>query len=127
MMRFGGKLNAPFVEQETRRGESLVTPFTFDVTLGASPTTIYAGTAEFSFLLRKVIVVNSTAGAINLVMRINGSIVVPTVSIAANTAVEEEALDGLLLNAEVDFTGTGGGLRVLGWGVRVAGGDGWAL
>lgn len=127
MMKFGGKLSAPYVEQETRRGRSLVTPITFDVALGGSPTTIYTGLEDFSLLLRKALVVNNTAGALSFTMRVGGNVIIPSTNIATLTTTVLTEVEGFLVNAETDVTATGSGLRLVGWGVKVQGGDGWVL
>lgn len=121
------RLSASYVEQQTRREQSLVTPITFDVALGATDTTIYTGSADFSLLLRKLIVVNDTAGAINFTFKVDGNVVVPATSISASTAFEEEGLAGFLVDPSKDLAATGNGMRAVGWGVRVQGGSEWVL
>ena len=125
-MRFGGKLNAPFVEQETRRGESLLTPVVFDVLLGGSPTAIVTGNDTQSFLLRGLAIVNNTGGSITGVLRVDG-VQWFTQSFATNTMTRIDEFEGMLFDPDTDLTGTGIGLRAVGWGVRVGGGDTWAL
>ena len=119
--------SAPFVEQQVRRQSSLVTPETFEVDIGASSTTIYTVRSNEHFLLRKIIVVNDTGGAINFALTVGGTTWVPTTSIAATTAVAETAMEGVLFDSDAAIAVTGQNLRVVGWGVRVFGGDGWAL
>ena len=119
--------SAPFVEQQVRRQSSLVTPETFEVDIGASSTTIYTVRSNEYFLLRKIIVVNDTGGAINFALTVGGTTWVPATSIAATTAVAETAMEGVLFDSDAAIAATGQNLRVVGWGVRVFGGDGWAL
>lgn len=125
-MRFGGKLQAPFVEQEQRRGRSLLTPVVFDVSLTASPTAIVTGNDEQSFLIRALAVVNDTAGAITGVLRVDGNQWY-TQSFGAGSMTRISQIEGMLIDPETDLTGTGNTLRVVGWGVRIAGGDTWVL
>lgn len=119
--------SAPFVEQQVRRQSSLVTPETFEVDIGASSTTIYTVRSNEHFLLRKIIVVNDTGGAINFALTVGGTTWVPTTSIGATTVVENNELSGMLFDPDAALAATGQNLRVVGWGVRVFGGDGWTL
>lgn len=124
-VKFGSRLEAPFQEQKTRRQESLVTPFTFSVSLSGT-TTVYTGNDRDYLLIRKVLVTNNTGGAVTFRLLVNGNVWVPDVSLADDT-VTELAVSGMLIEPEHDITAVGNGLRVSGWGVRAEGGDGWVL
>ena len=126
MRRFGGKLEAPFIEQEQRRGKSLVTPVSFDVILGATSTAIYTGKNNRSYLIRALAIVNDTAGAVTVTITGDGNQWF-TQSIGVDSVVRVSDLEGLLLDPSVDLAGTGNGLRAVGWGLRVEGGDTWSL
>ena len=71
-MKFGSRLEAPFQEQKTRRQESLVTPFTFSVSLSGT-TTVYTGNDRDYLLIRKVLVTNNTGGAVTFRLLVTGS------------------------------------------------------
>lgn len=118
---------AGYVEQSVRRQESLVTPITFDSAIGAGATVFYSGKADEFFLIRKVSVANTTGGAILFGLSVGANSWVAANSIAANTTVEIESVGGILIGTDDDISATGNGLRVFGWGIRVRGGDGWAL
>lgn len=123
------RTSAPFFEQETRRQRNLVTPVYFSVALGTTATTIYAGRADEFFLIRKLMIANTTAGSLNLSLLGGGDTWVSSEPIAANTTIAEDGFEGLLMNTGEDLEGTGSaaGLRAVGWGLRVLGGDGWTL
>ncbi len=120
------ELSAPFIEQGNRRQSSFVTPVPFSVLIGASSTTIYTGLASQMFLLRALAVVNDRASAITLAITVGGAEWY-TGSVAADTVTRLSAIEGMLLPASTNIAATGQNLRLIGWGVRVTGGDAWAL
>lgn len=134
-MQFGGSgrgpgisSSTPYQEQNTRRQASLVTPITFSVEIGATETTIYtapSGRDEY-LLIRKLMVVNTTAGAIDFVLEAGGIVWVPSMSHGTGTTTHE-GLEGMLVDVGENLTATGEGLRVVGWGLRIQGGDKWVL
>ena len=125
-MKFGGRVEAPFTEQRTRRQASLSTPFTLSSVLSAT-TTIYTANDRDYLLIRKMIVTNNTGGAVTFRLLVDGNVWVPDVSLANATITELTTLEGMLIEPEYDITAVGNGLRVSGWGVRVEGGDSWVL
>ncbi len=117
---------AQYVEQGTRRPESLASAVVFDVAVGASETTVYTGKANQYFLIRRIALVNRTGGAINGAINV-GANTWYSASVASNTIDVVDELGGFLLNPSVNLSATGQNLRVVGWGVRVTGGEDWTL
>lgn len=117
------------VDQEVKRKASLLTPETFSIALGTSSTTIYTVRADEYFLLRKVVAANTAVSAVDLTLTIDGTEVISSQSVAANTTENLDAINGLLLDPEAVLAGLGGatGIRIWGWGVRIFGGDAWVL
>ena len=115
--------------QETQRQKSLVTPVPFSVALGTSSTTIYTAREGEFFLLRKFVIANTTGSSSNLTLTVGGDTFLSSEAIAANTTVAEDGLEGFLIDDTSNLAGLGSvvGLRAFGWGIRVQGGDGWAL
>lgn len=120
------ELNAPFFEQANRRQTSFVTPVTFDVLVGATSTTIYTGVAGQSFLIRALAAVDDTASPVTLTINVGANEWFDD-SIAADSTVRISALEGMLIPPSTNITATGNTLRVIGWGLRIAGGDAWVL
>lgn len=119
-------LNAPFTEQQQRRQGNLVSPVAVSADIGATAATLYTGIADQSFLIRGLLVHNDTGGAITLAVSVNGAVWY-SASVAAGATDRIEELEGMLIAPSVDVTATGQNLRVYGWGLRVQGGDAWAL
>lgn len=120
--------NQIFPDRVQRRNNTLIAPDFFDVAIGATSTTIYTGRSDRFFLIRKIVVINNTGGAINLAMTVNSNPFVPTISIPANTGSSISELEGYLLDVSEDIAATGQNLRIRGWGVMVfGGGDLWTL
>lgn len=122
-------LGAPFVDQSTRRATSLITPLPFDVDLGTGATSVYVGILAKFFLIRAISVCNTTASPINLTVTKNGSDWVTAHPIPANTTESVEGLGGILISDSQSITalGSGAGLTLFGWGLRIDGGDSWIL
>jgi|LGVE01.1.fsa_nt_gb hypothetical protein len=120
---------APFVEQETRRKASLITPVTFSIDLGAGATTIYTGLTGKFFLIREMSVCNTTTGALGLTVTEEANTWVNAHSVAANTTENIAGLSGILIIDGEDLAGLGSalGLTVFGWGLQIEGGDSWIL
>lgn len=120
------KLGAPYTEQQSRRQSSLVTPEAFDVVIGASATTIYTGRDAQSFLIRKIAIVNPTGGGITGVILVGGNQWY-SASVGAGAIDLVSEIEGFLIDPSTNITATGQNLRVVGWGLRIQGGDAWAL
>lgn len=119
-------LKTPYFEQQTRRQASLVTPVAFDVVVGATATDIYTGADDRAFLIRALAVVNDTGGAISATLTVNANQWY-TASAGANSITRVAAMEGILIDPAIDIAATGQNLRIVGWGLRVSGGDTWAL
>lgn len=121
-------LSPTSVQQNTLRNPSQSTPFVIDVAVGTGSTAIYTGKSDRSFLIRGLMAVNTTGGAITLTVTVDGNTWYAA-SVAANATGRITELEGLLLDPSVDITATGSatGVRLAGWGVRIFGGDSWAL
>lgn len=117
---------AQYVEQGTRRPSSLQSPVVFDVSVGASATTVYTGKPVEFFLIRRIALVNRTGGAISGAVLVSGNTWY-SASVASNTIDVVDELAGFLINPSVNITATGENIRVVGWGVRVTGGEDWTL
>ena len=117
---------AQYVEQGTRRPSSLQSPVVFDVSVGATATTVYTGKPVEFFLLRRIALVNRTGGAISGEIRVGGNTWY-SASVPSNTIDVVDELTGFLINPAIDLSATGQNLRVVGWGVRVTGGEDWTL
>lgn len=120
------ELNAPFVDNTNRRQSSLVTAVTFDTVIGATATTAYTGVANQFFLIRKVAFINPTGGAITGVLNVGAN---PWYSASVATLAVDviEEFGGFLIPPSTNLSATGQNLRIVGWGLRVAGGDTWLL
>ncbi len=117
---------AQYVEQGTRRPESLASAVVFDAVIGASATTIYTGRANQYFLIRKIALVNRTGGGIATAVLVNGNTWY-SATVASNAIDVVDEMEGMLINPSVNITATGQDVRVIGWGVRVTGGEDWTL
>jgi hypothetical protein len=117
---------AQYVEQGTRRPSSLKSAIVFDVAITASATTFYTGKAGEYLLLRKIALVNRTGGGITGAISV-GANVWYSASVGTNSIDVVDELAGFLVNPSVNLSATGENLRVVGWGVRVAGGEDWTL
>ncbi len=117
---------AQYVEQGSRRPESLASAVVFDVSVGASATTFYVGKPAQFFLIRRIALVNRTGGAINGAVNV-GPNTWYSASVPSNTIDVVDELAGFLINPSVNLAATGQDLRVVGWGVRVTGGEDWTL
>lgn len=115
-----------YVDQTTRRQSSLVSPVVFDVLIGATSTAIYTGIADASFLIRKLAVIDDTVGAVTLTITVDGNQWY-TASIASDAFTQLTAFEGMLIDPSIDIAATGENLRIVGWGIRVGGGDTWVL
>lgn len=117
---FGGA-----VRQESRviRDAALVTPVMFDTLLGAGGATLYAGN-DAVFVIKALAAVNPSGGAVNLALSVNGNVWVPSTAVAAGGLLDAR-LVGQAIAPGLNLTATGNGLRVYGWGLRVAGG--WSI
>jgi hypothetical protein len=117
---------AQYVEQSTRRPSSLSSAVVFDVSIGASATTFYTGKPGEFFLIRRIALVNRTGGSINGAISV-GANVWFSAAVGSNTIDVVDELAGFLINPSIDLSATGQNLRVVGWGVRVTGGEDWTL
>jgi len=119
-------LQRTYVDQSQQRQESLQTPITFNVALGATSTAIYTGISARLFMVQRLAIVNPTAGAITASITVGG-VQWYTSSVAANTSTRLSIFEMMLIDVSVDIAGSGNGLYCAGWGVRVGGGDKWGL
>ena len=120
------ELTAPFVDNSNRRQSSLVSAVTFDVAIGASETTAYTGLANQFFLIRKLAIVNRTGGGIATVVNI-GATAWYSATVATLTTDVVDELSGFLLAPSTNISATGENVRIVGWGIRVEGSEGWTL
>lgn len=123
------KNNIPAVFNEDARRKSLVTPETFAVAVGTSSTTLFPGRADEFFLLRDIVVANTTAGSLDLTINIGSLEAMSAFPVPANTTIDQLGIGGLLIapGEALSAFGSAVGLNMFGWGVRVSGGDTWVL
>lgn len=116
-------------ERVNRRNDSLASPLVFRTTIGATSTTIYTGQTDRYFMIRKLVIGNTTGGAINLGITVGGTDLVTSYSVAANTTISltnivgDDTFAGFLMDVSEDLAATGQNLEVMGWGIQVFGAE----
>lgn len=115
-----------FIDQQQRRQRTLATPVKFSVAI-STDTTIYEGIADQFFLVREAFIGNTTGSPIALTVTGGGDSWITSQSIPANTTTILEGLKGAMLLDGEDLVGTGNGLVVYGWGLRIEGANDWIL
>lgn len=110
--------------QPKERGrKSLITARKEEVALGTGTAVLTARDDAF-FLVKKVIAANTTGGAVDVSILVNGN-TWSQQSIAANSTAEIETFSGMLLDPSDAVTATGSGVRLILWGVTAQGGVDW--
>lgn len=115
-----------FIDQQQRRQRTLATPIKFSVALGTN-TTIYTGIVDQFFLVREAFIANTTVASVELTLTGGGDSWITGQSIPANTTTVLEGLKGAMLLDSEDIVGSGSGLVVYGWGLRIEGANDWTL
>jgi hypothetical protein len=120
----------PTETRENLRPKSLITPAYFELDLSDTESTFYSGLDQFSLLIRRITIANDTGASIETAINAGGSLIyIDTISDGMTVAAE--ASEGLLIKPSEDLSAYNdvatSGSRLIGWGLKIQGGDTWTL